>query len=419
MKSRKIKLITVCLAILCVLAACIIMWQLRKSSSDNTIQTVGGWENRPYNSEALTETNLPLTINIEKRNSGQFFSHSTYPDAINMVVVEGRVVSGSPVLRLQNNNEKYYLKLPAAGVVKFWAEPSSNIEILIYADAPSAYELQRIKVVSCAECKSDKQLKEFLLREITGLKEALAEKDTLKAAYLLLPWSARVSDLGSGYNKRADAPVNYIRFMTAAQIYYDLWENDLSGGSCGAFAVFYRAVLNLFDIDAFTVDMGLNADLNFTHVTTIVPVKDGDEWRFYLLDPTGAGTFMNNGKFMDLATLFTHYDKNKHILDADYWVYEKCLPRDYVVNDANGVARVNKNYLYCLENMIKGWMKRATEHNSPLASQLALYLTDLQTNMFIDMLGGQVFSVSRTKDSSIREQFFELLSEQGTELPNR
>lgn len=87
--------------------------------------------------------------------------------------------------------------------------------------------------------------------------------------------------------------------MSAAQIYQDIWLSDAGGSSCSGFAVFLQKVLTLFDIPAFTVDVGY-AGTPLTHVTTLVPYLG----KFYLFDPTLGGVYVDrSGQYVDFPSV--------------------------------------------------------------------------------------------------------------------
>ena len=77
---------------------------------------------------------------------------------------------------------------------------------------------------------------------------------------------------------------------------YDFFDLDKGGISCGGFSVFFQRVLQLFGINAFTVNYGIQSSF-VTHVTVIVP-HDGN---FYVLDPSFDVTFMREGRMLDVA----------------------------------------------------------------------------------------------------------------------
>ena len=398
------------------LAGGVLAWQ--HFQMDNTL-AIDGWKNKPYNTDTLQTTTLPLTIEIEKSNSGQFFTIAKPLQQTSLLTIKGRQQQGTAYLRVDKNNQRKISYQAPDGTATLWLEAGSEVELLFYSNQKASYLLQQLSIDPCPTCLPDKHLKQYLLENLPELADALAASDKLKAVSILMNWSARVSDLGSNITQRSSAPFFYFQSMNAAQIFYDVWEKDDGGGICASFAVFLVKVLHLFDIEAFTVNMLLDMDLHITHATVIVAIPEQQNWKYYLFDPTSDGTFMEDGNYADLATLFAHYDRDNLMLDKNYWIVsEKCLARDYIQNNSAGVTGVVKNQPYCMDDLVQAWGRVAQRANSPWAAQFVRYQTEPRTSIMIDMLLYDIYGYGiLPQDIAAWTEFRELVLSHGGKIP--
>lgn len=132
---------------------------------------------------------------------------------------------------------------------------------------------------------SDTMLRRQILFEVPELTIALGNADTLRAAQLILEWTAKAGDFalnGADLAQGVD---------TVADLYYGFFKQNIKGMSCGGYAAFYSGVLQLYGIDS--LDIGFGELPNLSHTTTVVPILSNGTWKFYLLDPTFGANFVN------------------------------------------------------------------------------------------------------------------------------
>ncbi|MCA9092312.1 MAG: hypothetical protein KDA68_02400 [Planctomycetaceae bacterium] len=144
-------------------------------------------------------------------------------------------------------------------------------------------------------------LRQQILFELPELTAALISGETLKAAELILKWAARTGDFaldGSTVNIAAQA-------NSAADLFYNYFEPDVGGMSCGGYGNYFSSLLKLFEIDSLNIGFGQLPLL--THVTVVIPIREAGTWKFYLMDPTFGTTFINP-ETAQLATLFDLID---------------------------------------------------------------------------------------------------------------
>ena len=379
--------------------------------------TISDWSIKTYK-EAKIEGDASTSITIKSQAGGLYFTSSAPTKKANCIQITGQHLQGTATLRMRiNDNPPTYLQAPE-GSVELSIPTHNTLELMIYADSPFSYQLDELTLASCKDSVTEEEFKAYILKQIPDLKEALAEQDTLKASSLLLHWSARVSDLGSKIPK--NALILSASSLSASEI-FEIWDKDLGGGSCGAFAVFYAKVLKLFDINSFTIDMGLDSDpnLRFTHVTTIVALPNGNNWNFYLFDPTSDGTFINNqANYVNLKAVLDSYDTQNKVLAENFWTAPSCLPRDVTRFNADGILDgIEKDKPYCIANLIRGWGKRAKTNNSIWANQFENYLTNPNASLFIDMMPNEIYSVGPALNEDSRQAFLKMMSEYNSKIP--
>lgn len=177
---------------------------------------------------------------------------------------------------------------------------TTDVEILIYSNSPFSYRT-KLAISECPSCMTDAQLRDVVRREIPGIEDRL-KSELLPAIDELLHWASSVVDAGGDIPEFANL-VQATSLMPASQLYSELWLQDEGGAKCGAFSVFFQKLLALFDVPAFTVDMGQTGA--FTHVTALVPIASDGKTKFYLFDPTFDGTYRSrrDGAYVDLESV--------------------------------------------------------------------------------------------------------------------
>ena len=377
--------------------------------------SIPNWQISPYKEVKVESHELPLKIS--SLAGGLFFNYLQPIEEGSCLQIEGHRVNSIATLRLKyGDDDPIYMQAPE-GALELGLSPASSIEVMIYGDSAFGYELDELTISKCKDVMTDAQFRKYIMGQIPDLEHALAEKDTLKAARLLLHWSAGVSDLGSKIPKAA--LVNSVTSLSASEIFGNIWEKDVGGGSCGAFACFYAKILHLFGIDSFAIDIGFDPSLLFTHVTTIVASHVGEKRKFYLFDPTADGTFVDfQGNYVDLETILNSYDKEAKVLRGNFWVAEACLLRDYTgFNDAGVLVKIEKNKPYDFGSVLVAWSRVAKRNNSVWADTFNKYFAVQNTNVIIDMLLNEVYRVGPALNSSSPQEFLDLLGKHNSKIP--
>ena len=357
--------------------------------------TAGDWKIEQYHKNgSVNRTNFPLKISSDSVGGVAFVADTPQSDQ-KILIIRGETLEGNPKLRLRYDDGKPQYSYGPGNEFKLWVRPHQKFEIDIYSDNPFSYRVDEISLKDCPKCLSMEEFKALVLDEVPGLAEAVAKKDHLQAAALLLPWAARVSDLGSQIPNTA--PYIYNSIMPPNQVYSEVWEKDESGGMCGAFAAFYTTLLQEFGINSFVIGIGFDYSLSITHATSIVAIPDNSGWKFYIFDPTCAGTFMKNGAFIDLGSIISGYDRKTYTLDHNYWVYEKAIPRDYIQHQNGVKTNVQKAKDYRIDDLISSWGRVAQKANSPWALRFEAYQSDARANMMIDMMLANVYYTKHCK----------------------
>ena len=348
------------------------------------------WSVAPYSEGKISGATLPMEISGQR--GGVSLTTTKANTGMSKLSIQGLVESGAPTLRLRYGEEAP-LYSPLLNSQQLWINPYSSFEVMLYADTPFKYRLEGISLERCAECLTPEAYKELIMSQVPGLRAALDTGEKLEAARLIMQWAAQVSDLAYPFDPAS--PAARIGAMSAMQIYQDIWEKDAGGGSCGAFAVFLARTLHEFGYTAFTVDTGFDASLNLTHVTTIVALPYGKKWKYYVFDPTYAGTFVDkNGDFMDIESLLALYRPNKSF-DSPYWVCDTMLLRDRIINQDGRVVFVHKQYPnYPFGENFEHWVAPAIREKSPWGEKMLAYSSNPNINMLLDMFETKIFGHS-------------------------
>lgn len=139
-------------------------------------------------------------------------------------------------------------------------------------------------------CDTAEELRSLILDEVPELQQAKG----LDRAELLLGWAANTSDIARDQETlRRDT-----ESMLPHQVYSKVFAADAGGVFCGGASTYYRSILHLFQIDAFTINFGTLQD-NLTHVSVVVPY----EGKYYLFDPTFGAVFRRGEEFVSIQQL--------------------------------------------------------------------------------------------------------------------
>ena len=219
-------------------------------------------------------------------------------------------------LRLTGDEKKQtYFSIPDDGAYHI-VRGFKSYEALVYSDDPKQhYDVLRMTMQPCDGCLTQDEFRQTIVSSIPGFDQMGA----MQKAQKLLAWSSSHADfamdaqtLTTGTESQPVEATYFVNFMS----------NKL-GVYCAGSAVFFRQVLDLFGIDALTVDFGETRD-GLTHVTTIVNI----EGKLYILDPTFAGFFAKAGKPIPVLDLIRAY--RSHSMTGITFVEVDDTSRDYL-----------------------------------------------------------------------------------------
>jgi hypothetical protein len=255
-----------------------------------------GWTIDTYNQPTVENADGTLSISAANPPAGLVFRKALNANMIYRVRVKGSQLKGRTTLRITIGKQQPSYGAAPDGDFSRIVSGASAIELLLYGDAAFTYGLQEITIEECPNCFTDEKLKNIIRGALPGIDEQ-ARSDVLEAASRLLGWVAPILDVGDRIDVFADLS-RKLPIMSASEIYSDIWQPDAGGASCSGFAVFFQKVLALFDIPAFTIDVGYEGT-PLTHVTTIVPF----ERKFYVFDPTFGGVYVDSNGYVDLVSV--------------------------------------------------------------------------------------------------------------------
>jgi hypothetical protein len=260
---------------------------------------------RLYGDPAITRRDEPgnsfLSIHGASGSAGIYFDYILSPDRSYRLTINGDMVSGNTILRIDTDNDEPRWSKALAGTMSVLITGKTKLQALLYSDAPFEYRLGNINITEHPDAPTKEKLKQVILQQRPKLKALLARGQTLPAIEELLHWTSGVVSLGER-DDVSDRNTMEVVIEPVEQSYEDVWRSDAGGARCAAFAVFFAKVLNLFGIDALTIDLGYPGTL-VTHVTTIVPIASDGGFRLYVFDPTLTGVFKatSTGSYVDLA----------------------------------------------------------------------------------------------------------------------
>ena len=309
------------------------LFLLRLSASEPDPDWLAGWKLVPYNLiEQRTDGDALI---LSSRSGGLYFTREGLdPASGQRLDVTGKPLANGTILRIRLDERTPEYAPATEGEINICLEPLSRFEALFYGGAPFSYRLENLSLSTDVDCEVDAAFRKRLLEEIPGLAAALESGEVVRAAHLLLDWAAPVIDWGKP-SARVSQTIN---MGSAANIFSEVFLGDMGGTYCGGSAIFYRKLLEMFGLEAFTVDCGLElgGEQKLTHKTTFLVVEKSEGYAYYLLDPTTGGTFMDRdaagGEYLDLAAVLVRYDPQSMLLDApDLWDAAPCVVRAQTV----------------------------------------------------------------------------------------
>ncbi|NEQ64618.1 MAG: hypothetical protein F6K21_03760 [Symploca sp. SIO2D2] len=355
-----------------------------------------------YNTPSIQAKKESLLIEGKGQPAGLFLTYKLEPNKRYRVKVTGHSQQGQTTLRVRQDENKPDYSIAPDGSTDFVLFDVEEVEFLLYSDQAFAYHLNSLQIEECPTCKTDEDLRQMLLTEIPELRESL-KNNRLHAARLLLHWSSNVSDfaLSSEIDKMTG---RQIASMSAADIYYNIFQANAGAVYCGGLATFYDKILKLFDYNSFVVNYGdLRNDL--THVTVIVASKQSNDWNYYVFDPTFNATFHHRytGKY---ATVFdiielTQQDRLSQLVVKN----DSLSKRDYTVlkneNDKCEILKFElKDWLICeqpsfgIVDYLDSWEKQYIEQG---------YSGGVKG--FMELLTARFFSVGSSLNPDASQQF--------------
>jgi len=153
---------------------------------------------------------------------------------------------------------------------------------------------------------SDQSLRGAIIQATPGLREALTENRTLEAAALIRNWVANNVDYAL-FNELLDRDAPKL-----ADNFFVTFGDNLAGASCGGYGHLMAATLNLFGIDSLIVSFG-QFEAGLTHTTTVVPIRNGNTFDFYLVDATFNMTLVSP----DDSSLLSYFEIIDSVLNED------------------------------------------------------------------------------------------------------
>ena len=262
--------------------------------------------------------------------AGLIVARDLDPDQKYRLVLDGDAVRHRTRLRIKRITEgadEPEFGVAPASRVEFIVTDIERIELVFFNDGEFSYRLKELQLEPCATCFSDRELRHRIVADVPAVTRLLDAGRTVDAAVELTDWVAHGVDWG--WDACVVAKNSDIVFWQPATSGYGVWTNDRGGARCGAFAIYQIKVFDLFGIDAFSINFGYGAGSGLTHVSTIVPIKDPDEYRFYLVDPTFNASYVDrtSGAPLHLEEVLRRYTSGAR----DFVFRERAFLRDHFI----------------------------------------------------------------------------------------
>ena len=257
-----------------------------------------GWTATAFHQPRLTVLPRGLRVEGGPEPSGILFRTTTDRNDLTRLLVRGIARSATlPGLRVRENGGPYVWQPLDERGGSLVLSRGSQVEILLYSDQPYAFELQEFRVERCPDCLTAAAFKELVAAEAhvepTDRGLGLVRK--------LRNWTANAVVFALDQSL-VDQTTIAVANEPPSQAYVEYFKSSRGGVSCGGIAVFFQKVLALFGVPSFTIGIGWNGTL-LTHVTTIVVDGRGAARRYYIFDPTFAGTYVAGGTYVDALDL--------------------------------------------------------------------------------------------------------------------
>lgn len=360
------------------------------------------FDREPWQAPVISEAAGATEIRIEKAPAGLYFRRKL--DAAKRYALSVNGSAGPITLRLQLDDRPHeYLAAPVAATTHV-ISGASKLELLFYADKPAVYRLEQLTLDECLACRTRDDLKARIEREAPDV----ASSSGLAKAIALLKWASNVAD----YSPRPELTPRDFESWLVEKMVYEFFDKDLGGVACGGHSVFFRHVLDLFGIDAFTINFGIPNSFA-THVTVVVP--HGGE--FYMLDPSFGVTLAHDRSHLDVAGALRLFRSGNVEAIA---VREHGLARRDIIDYRNVKYPALEGI--CVDRSVTaaGIPKCTIGDNSLLSvfqKNNARYWSErgvaLDNAAFVRLMFEGFFSVGPSKNPTHRSRFIELLAKNG------
>jgi len=345
--------------------------------------------------------------------AGLTFVFTLRPELTYRLRVAGSVLAGGTTLRIRHDAEDPVYHAAPDGNEDFKLRGIEQLEVLLYHDGAFSYRIDALEVAACAQCKTDDDFRDELLATLPALTETLAT-DRLLAAELLLDWAANAADMAGSDEYRL--PTNHLVSRNPpSDIYYDIFLPDKGGVYCGGFSVFYNKVLRLFDYPSFTINFG-DLDGSLTHVTVIIPERQGNAYSYLIFDPTFNATFWHRASgarlgFGDLVQLARGGHENLVRIESRSVDQRDVLLLSKDRDSCRELRSEGDGYVVCshpgygIGTFLAAWEDRFVTYGYG-AGQFGLF----------QLMSNRMFSVGPSPDEAARAGFLSLLAKLGIPL---
>jgi hypothetical protein len=252
---------------------------------------------------------------------------------------------------------------------------------------------------------SNATLRREILQEIPTLSVALASSP-LDAANLLLNWTANATNF-------AISPQFLLQSATsAADAYFNYFQTNGAGQSCGGFSWFYSEILKLFNIDAIDIGVGVSAS-DLSHSFVLIPEMQNGQWTYYVFDPTFNVTYSTPtspyADFFQLMDLAFSGQSNTIVVNQGTFPTRTFLANS--PQSTNGlILSAVQNSTYVYSDINYGLNSFLTTY----APALAQYGYTADLSGYLQFVGGNVLNlVSTSSDLSAQNAFVSQLQAYG------
>ena len=397
----------------------------RLAAGDRDVQAVvtelfGSWMATPFGNPRLERSDRHLII--DSRSDGQaglMVARDLDPDQKYRLVLDGDQVRLRTRLRIKRIirtvDEPEFGVAPAARV-ELVVTDIERIELVFFNDGEFSYRLKELRLEPCATCFSDRELRHRIVTEVPAVARLLDAGRTVDAAVELTDWVAHGVDWG--WDPRVVEQNSDTVFWQPATSGYAVWTSDRGGAMCGAFAIYHVKVLALFGIDAFSINFGHGDGSGLTHVSTVVPIRDPDGYRFHVVDPTFNASYVDpvSGAPLHLEEVLSRYTSGAR----DFLFRERAFVRDHFIPETmfpqveRALAKLGRQVPCSLPGLVANGRKCAFQFDMLVFMQLhqdALAAVGFSRgdDLFMDLLSNAVTDIGGQTSVEVLRAFHALL----------